>query len=110
MEEPEGLHLETIKVNMVWFHGLYSESTCSHNFSDDSKSLVSGCRSLYKDVDEISDICQSLNFYNFALRQNEAQTIVFPRAHTHTHGHTYLPLEKCKENPLFIKGWQNHYF
>lgn len=60
MEEAKGLNLQTIKANVVWSHGLYSESKCSHSFFDDSKSLVSGCRFLYKDADEISDLCQSL--------------------------------------------------
>lgn len=74
MEKAEDLHLETIKAKVVWSHGLYSESTCSNSFSDDSKSLVSSSRSVYKDVDEISDLCQSFNFYNFAVRQNQARS------------------------------------
>lgn len=69
MEETEGLNLQTIEANVVWCHGFYSGGTCSHSFPDDSNSLISG-RSLF---DEISDLCQVLNFCNFAIRQNPSQ-------------------------------------
>lgn len=57
MEDIEGLNLQTTEATVVWCHGFYSGGTCSHSFPDDSKGLVSGCRSLYRDFDEISDLC-----------------------------------------------------
>lgn len=54
MEEAEGLSLEAMH---MWSDPMtYSESKCSHSSSDDSNSLISCYRSLYKDADYISDL------------------------------------------------------
>lgn len=79
MEDIEGLNLQTCSL-MPWL--LFW--TCSHSFPDDSKGLVSGCRSLYRDFDEISDLCQMLNFCKFAIKQS--------------------PPQACTEKPLSVKG------